>query len=796
MRWLPKSVKKWFGFEDRFAKKQKLKRFHRPTVEQLEDRTTPALLAVTGLGADGWFSDDTRSTGNFDMVGTISTHAGDAAITPTTADDLAIAQQLKFVSTGAFPGATYGGAVSLSGTTSNNGKTSISKIDTTTGLAAGSALIDSGFSASYQWLSQGTRTSPLKFGVQSTVFGVSQNAFTAQRSGESAWDLILVQDLTTPVSGVWNSTSATATTGKWFLFAQAGNSYMMTNYATGGLGGALGSRTLSEWNTLATSSSGVTWGDLLFDPGAKVTSVQFGVGSSQSNAVNLVDFLQVSFLNGGDVIDFGSVQTAYVDQASDFTLTFDADDNGFISAGDRVTWNPTGADHPEGTVENLTFGLNAFTSIQAGVDAVPSGGTVYIAAGTYTENVNVNKRVAIEGAGSSASETVVQSATIDVPIFNYTVGGLDAVNRQVLKDIRIQNGDSTTLGAQAGSGIVFATSTASGYFTLDNVTSRNNDGHGLVFNNSTNITDVVIEDSDFSDNQNGILIRGGGYLFDGLSITGSTFARNDVLGFSFNPNQNSSLNGTNFVISNTLFTENGDASYTQSPTPTPQLGRGDIGFQFYNGNATLTDVTVNGLATNGAHIGVQFRGDNTVAAAGNIVITNLTVTGSYLRPLNHTSDGGGPGGALFIQNYSDVSTISMANVNLLNTQGHQLFAAGLSNTLDLNDAEFGATLSNGAFHIALGTTTQNPTAGSSVDATGATFGVITAASATTTQAFDIVDKILDGVDTGGVLGFVQLTGCPESAHVARIAGGEIYGNNLNKETGHDAGTEALSQRHQ
>ncbi len=44
--------------------------------------------------------------------------------------------------------------------------------------------------------------------------------------------------------------------------------------------------------------------------------------------------------------------------------------------------------------------------------------------------------------------------------------------------------------------------------------------------------------------------------------------------------------------------------------------------------------------------------------------------------------------------------------------------------------------------------------------------------------------------------FKHLTGCPESAHVARIAGGEIYGNNLNKETGHDAGTEALSQRHQ
>ena len=46
-------------------------------------------------------------------------------------------------------------------------------------------------------------------------------------------------------------------------------------------------------------------------------------------------------------------------------------------------------------------------TIQAAVDQVSVGGTVHVAAGTYAENVTVDKRVTIDGAGSTPADTVV-----------------------------------------------------------------------------------------------------------------------------------------------------------------------------------------------------------------------------------------------------------------------------------------------------------------------------------------------------------------------------------------------------
>ncbi|MFH1860491.1 MAG: right-handed parallel beta-helix repeat-containing protein, partial [bacterium] len=43
------------------------------------------------------------------------------------------------------------------------------------------------------------------------------------------------------------------------------------------------------------------------------------------------------------------------------------------------------------------------TTIQAGVNACPVGGTVSVSAGTYTEAVYINKRIALVGAGSSST---------------------------------------------------------------------------------------------------------------------------------------------------------------------------------------------------------------------------------------------------------------------------------------------------------------------------------------------------------------------------------------------------------
>ena len=69
-----------------------------------------------------------------------------------------------------------------------------------------------------------------------------------------------------------------------------------------------------------------------------------------------------------------------------------------------------------------TYGTDAFSTIQAAVNAVASGGTVYVAAGTYAENIDVTQSVTILGpnanidpnSGSRVAEAIVVPAVADI----------------------------------------------------------------------------------------------------------------------------------------------------------------------------------------------------------------------------------------------------------------------------------------------------------------------------------------------------------------------------------------------
>jgi hypothetical protein len=186
---------------------------------------------------------------------------------------------------------------------------------------------------------------------------------------------------------VWSTVNVDPTTGTWNLFRQAGNAYFPAPPAA---------QTLAAWNTDG------FWGPKLFGAGAKVTSVQFGLGSSQRDSISYVDYLQTSLtslLNGGDLIDFGGGPVYVDDVAGDYTITVDADTSGTLTNGDIVTWNPSGTQHGQGTVEDLTFGVNAFLTVQdAAINAADEGDPVYVAAGTYSENVTIGKDVDLVGA--------------------------------------------------------------------------------------------------------------------------------------------------------------------------------------------------------------------------------------------------------------------------------------------------------------------------------------------------------------------------------------------------------------
>jgi len=85
---------------------------------------------------------------------------------------------------------------------------------------------------------------------------------------------------------------------------------------------------------------------------------------------------------------------------------------------------------PDGSGPATSIGYDAFQTIQGGVTGVASGGTVNVAAGTYHEDVVVNKQVTLHGAGmnvttisgpSGGPATTLQVTASNVVINNFTI---------------------------------------------------------------------------------------------------------------------------------------------------------------------------------------------------------------------------------------------------------------------------------------------------------------------------------------------------------------------------------------
>ena len=140
---------------------------------------------------------------------------------------------------------------------------------------------------------------------------------------------------------------------------------------------------------------------------------------------------------GDDAIDGGSGTdtAAYAGNLADFSISAQ------VAGVTTVTDNAPGSfgDAGEDTVENveildffdanviLVGGSSDFATIQAGVNAASDGDTIIVAAGTYIENVIINKAVTIIGAGDDAGtgSIVAPGAGIGFTISDTISAGAD-----------------------------------------------------------------------------------------------------------------------------------------------------------------------------------------------------------------------------------------------------------------------------------------------------------------------------------------------------------------------------------
>jgi hypothetical protein len=245
-----------------------------------------ATVTITQLGQGGWFADDSRDANGVDLVGLTLTPHGKPGQAATAADDLALKARMYFTDDPSTPNGLGALGFVLDSAT---GKASKSTLSLYGDFGAASQLAGGGFYADYEWMQPVVTSATrmvfriaLRTALWGTGEGQSQAGFTATRSGESEWDVILVYVPPAATAGVWTEAAITSATSGWKVYFQAGNTFWSQHY---GLVSAFGSaRSLDEWAAYDYDPN--TPGLQSFLDGAEIVGLQFGLGSS-TNAVGV-----------------------------------------------------------------------------------------------------------------------------------------------------------------------------------------------------------------------------------------------------------------------------------------------------------------------------------------------------------------------------------------------------------------------------------------------------------------------------------------------------------------------------
>jgi uncharacterized repeat protein (TIGR01451 family) len=140
-----------------------------------------------------------------------------------------------------------------------------------------------------------------------------------------------------------------------------------------------------------------------------------------------------------------------------------------------------------------------YATIQGAVNAASPGDTIVIAAGTYSENILISKRLVLQGAGSgnTASDTIITSAAASTPVITMNAGGDNSGSRFVFQNLRVTG--ATGSASHAGSGITLQPGVL-GFITFDNVSVVGNSGNGIDIDLFALLNDIIIRNSNLSQN--------------------------------------------------------------------------------------------------------------------------------------------------------------------------------------------------------------------------------------------------------------------------------------------------------
>jgi hypothetical protein len=270
------------------------------------------------------------------------------------------------------------------------------------------------------------------------------------------------------------------------------------------------------------------------------------------------------------------------------------------------------------------FGYNAFGTIQEGINAVASGGTVNVAAGTYTQNVTIDKTVDLLGDSGAVLSGAGSGNGFLVKASNITINGFEIKSYQI--GIRSYGGPSNFgdldilncfVHNNSPNGVLLAYDTFS-TVTIDTCQINSNTQNGIGISNSATISNLNITNT---------TVLGNGH--HGLFLAQANISTLNIQNSSFD---NSTTTGYSGITFGTTASTIGDFSMQGGSLS----GNKGCGLSIVQAPLTFNSITLDGVAVNNnSESGVMLGGNATPGThTASLTIQNCVFQGNAWEHLD------------------------------------------------------------------------------------------------------------------------------------------------------------------
>ena len=153
----------------------------------------------------------------------------------------------------------------------------------------------------------------------------------------------------------------------------------------------------------------------------------------------------------------------------------------------------------------------AFSTVQAAIDAASAGATISICAGTFTENLRIDKNLTLAGAGQGAT-------TLNGNAANSVIAINPELTAVTIRDLTITNGRSPGVGGGISNGK--AQTTLVNVLITGNVATTRGGGFDVDVAGKVTLTNSTVTNNFAGD------FGGGAFNYGTIACTGSTFSGN------------------------------------------------------------------------------------------------------------------------------------------------------------------------------------------------------------------------------------------------------------------------------